>query len=519
MQVVIGLVGLVVLLSIAVLFSTDRKAINLRTIGGAFILQATVPAVVLLTPWGASVLSSVSSGVQAVIDSANSGISFLFGPLVSDKMFELFAGNGFVFALKVLPVIIFFASLMSVLYHLKIMQVVIKVFGGGLQKMLGTSRTESMSAAANIFVGQTEAPLVVKPYIKTMTSSELFAVMAGGLASVAGAVLAGYASMGVSLDYLIAASFMAAPGGLLMAKILVPETQKPNEKLERSIEEEQDEEEKAANVLDAAAIGASSGLSLALTMTSSELFAVMAGGLASVAGAVLAGYASMGVSLDYLIAASFMAAPGGLLMAKILVPETQKPNEKLERSIEEEQDEEEKAANVLDAAAIGASSGLSLALNVGAMLLAFIALISLANMMVGGIASMFGHEDITIQLLLGYLFSPIAFILGIPWSEATQAGSLLGQKLVINEFVAYVDFVANKEAFSAHSQAIISVALCGFANLSSVAILLGGLGVLAPSRRKEIARFGLKAVLAGTLSNFMSATLVGIFMSFSGGAI
>jgi CNT family concentrative nucleoside transporter len=410
-----------VLLSIAVLFSTNRKAINLRTIGGALLLQSLIPAFVLLTSSGASVLKSISDGVQAVIDSANAGISFLFGPLVSEKMFELFAGNGFIFALKVLPVIIFFAALMSVLYHLNIMQVIIKVFGGGLQKMLGTSRTESMSAAANIFVGQTEAPLVVKPYIETMTKSELFAIMAGGLASVAGAVLAGYASMGISLNYLIAASFMAAPGGLLMAKILVPETEKPNEHLETRIEEEQDKEEEAANVL--------------------------------------------------------------------------------------------------DAAAIGASSGLQLAMNVGAMLLAFIALIALLNMIIGGIGGLFGHGEITMQMILGYLFSPIAYILGIPWTEAIQAGSLLGQKLVINEFVAYVDFIANKDLFSDHSKAIITVALCGFANLSSIAILLGGLGVLAPSRRQEIARFGLRAVLAGTLSNFMSATLVGIFMSINSGVL
>ena len=238
MNILMGLVGMAVLMSIALLFSTNRKAINLRTIGGALALQTLIPAIVLLTPWGASALKSISNGVQAVIDSANAGIGFLFGPLVSDKMFELFAGNGFIFALRVLPVIIFFASLMSVLYHLNIMQWVIKIFGGGLQKMLGTSRTESMSAAANIFVGQTEAPLVVKPYINTMTSSELFAIMAGGLASVAGAVLAGYASMGISLDYLIAASFMAAPGGLLMAKILVPETEKLDDKLEQSIAEE-----------------------------------------------------------------------------------------------------------------------------------------------------------------------------------------------------------------------------------------------------------------------------------------
>ena len=412
-----GLVGMAVLLLIAVLFSSNRKAINLHTIGGALLLQALIPAIVLMTSWGASALQGISDGVQAVIDSANVGIGFLFGPLVSDKMFALFEGNGFIFALKVLPVIIFFGALMSVLYHMNIMQWFIKVFGGGLQKLLGTSRTESMSAAANIFVGQTEAPLVVKPYLKTMTSSELFAVMAGGLASVAGAVLAGYASMGIGLNYLIAASFMAAPGGLLMAKILVPETEKPNDKLELKIEEEQDKEEEAANVL--------------------------------------------------------------------------------------------------DAAAIGASSGLALAMNVGAMLIAFISLIALLNMMLGGIGGWFGYEEITMQLILGYLFSPIAYILGIPWSEALQAGSLLGQKLVINEFVAYVDFIANKDLFSEHSQAIITVALCGFANLSSIAILLGGLGILAPNRRQEIARFGLKAVLAGTLSNFMSATMVGVFLSLS----
>jgi CNT family concentrative nucleoside transporter len=421
MSILMGLLGIMVLLSIAVLFSKNRKAINLRTIGGAFALQAIVPALVLLTDSGASVLKSISAGVQTVIDSANAGISFLFGPLVSDKMFEVFAGNGFVFALKVLPVIIFFASLMSVLYHLNIMQWIIKIFGGALQKMLGTSRTESMSAAANIFVGQTEAPLVVKPYIAGMTSSELFAIMAGGLASVAGAVLAGYASMGISLDYLIAASFMAAPGGLLMAKILVPETQKIDD-------------------------------------------------------------------------------------AK-------------EQKVAEEIEEEVEAANVIDAAAIGASSGLSLAMNVGAMLLAFIALIALLNMMLGGIGGWFGYPDVTMQMILGYLFSPIAYIIGIPWSEAVQAGSLLGQKLVLNEFVAYVDFIANKELFSEHSIAVITVALCGFANLSSIAILLGGLGILAPSRRQEIARFGLLAVLAGTLSNFMSATLVGIFMSIGGATL
>lgn len=419
MHIVMGLVGIISLVLIAVIFSSNRKAINLRTVGGAFAIQAAIAAFVILTPFGSSVLQTVSSGVQAVINSANDGIAFLFGGLVSGKMFEVFGGGGFVFAFKVLPVIIFFAAFMGVLYHVGIMQLIIKIFGGALQKVLGTSRTESMSAAANVFVGQTEAPLVVKPYIKNMTQSELFAVMCGGLASVAGAVLVGYASLGVNLDYLIAASFMAAPGGLLMAKLLHPETEKVN-------------------------------------------------------------------------------------------------NEILEETGE---DAEAKPVNVIDAAASGASSGLQLALNVGAMLIAFIALISLVNIILGSFGGLFGLEALSLQQILGYLFAPIAFLIGIPWSEATAVGSLLGQKLVVNEFVAYIDFVGIKDSLSAHSQVIVTVALCGFANLSSMAILLGGLGVLAPSRRPDIARLGLKAVLAGTLSNFMSATLVGIFFALSGAAI
>ncbi|TEW53708.1 NupC/NupG family nucleoside CNT transporter [Psychromonas sp. RZ22] len=416
MQILIGLIGILFLVAIAVLVSSNRKAINYRTVVGAFLLQLMIPALVIFTPWGAKFLQGMSSAVQGVIDSANAGVSFLFGGLVSGKMFEVFGGGGFVFAFKVLPIIIFFASFMAVLYYLGIMQFIIKIFGGALQKLLGTSRTESMSAAANVFVGQTEAPLVVKPYIKHMTRSELFAVMCGGLASVAGSVLVGYASLGVSLDYLIAASFMAAPGGLLMAKLIEPETETPRTQLD--LEEMND-------------------------------------------------------------------------------------------------DEDEKPVNVIDAAASGAASGLKLALNVGAMLIAFIALIALINSILGSAGGVVGIEGLTLQTILGYVFSPVAFLLGIPWSEATQAGSLLGQKLVVNEFVAYIDFISIKESLSEHSQVILTVALCGFANLSSMAILLGGLGVLAPSRRADIARLGLKAILAGTLSNFMSAILVGIFFTLS----
>jgi concentrative nucleoside transporter, CNT family len=315
-----------------------------------------------------------------------------------------------VFALRVLPMIIFFSSLIAVLYHLRVMQLVIVVLGGALRKILGTSRAESLSAAANIFVGQTEAPLVVRPYIARMTSSELFAVMVGGLASVAGSVLAGYAAMGVEMKYLLAASFMAAPGGLLYAKMIKPETSQPGE-----------------------------------------------------------------VELDFA-------------------------------------DGDEPPANVLDAAALGASTGLKLAVNVGAMLLAFIGLIALVNLMLGGVGGWFGHGALSLQQILGWIFAPVAWIIGVPWADSTQGGSLIGQKLVLNEFVAYVQYAGWRDAMGVRAQAVCAVALCGFANLSSIAILLGGLGSMAPSRRSEIARLGVKAVVAATFSNLTSAAIVVLFV-------
>ncbi|ROQ18818.1 NupC/NupG family nucleoside CNT transporter [Gallaecimonas pentaromativorans] len=412
MNILMGLVGIVTLLAIAVLLSDNRKAIKLRTVGGAFAIQAAFAALVLYVPFGKDLLQGVSSGVQAVIDASQQGISFLFGGLVSPKMFAVFGDGGFVFALRVLPIIVFFSSLIAVLYYLGVMSWVINIIGGALQKALGTSRPESLSATANIFVGQTEAPLVVRPFIAKMTQSELFAIMVGGLASVAGSVLAGYAQMGVELKYLIAASFMAAPGGLLMAKIIKPETETPNQNLEQVLEDNDD-------------------------------------------------------------------AP----------------------------------ANVIDAAASGASAGLQLALNVGAMLLAFIGLIALVNILLGGIGGWFGMPELSLQLVLGYVFAPLAFLIGVPWHEAVTAGSFIGQKLVLNEFVAYVSFLDQAKALSGHTQAIITFALCGFANLSSIAILLGGLGGMAPTRRHDIARMGIKAVIAGSLSNLMSATLAGLFLA------
>ncbi|MDB4491450.1 NupC/NupG family nucleoside CNT transporter [bacterium] len=413
MSALVSLLGMVVFLGIAYLLSENRKAINLRTVGGAFLIQLGLGAFVLYTPIGIEVLDGLSTGVQSVIDCGNQGTAFIFGGLVSPKMFEVFGGGGFVFAFKVLAPIIFFSSLIAVLYHLGIMQWIIRIFGGGLRKVLGTSRTESMSASANIFVGQTEAPLVVKPYIPSMTGSELFAVMCGGLSSIAGAVLAGYAGLGVDIKYLLAACFMAAPGGLLFAKLIKPETEVPNERL--------------------------------INMS----------------------------------------------------------------------DDEDRPVNVFDAAASGASSGLKLAANVGAMLLAFVSLIALLNLLVGGVGGWFGLETLTVQQILGYVFSPLAWVLGIPWSEAMQGGSFIGQKIILNEFVAYQEFATIKDSLTLRTQGIITFALCGFANLSSIAILLGGLGVMAPSRRSEIARYGLKAVAAASLANFMSAAIAGFFLSFT----
>lgn len=400
-----GIVGILFLLLIAYVVSGNRRGINWRTVGGAFAIQLAIGAFVIYVPFGQAALYQVTQVVANVISYANDGIVFVFGEIGNFS-------QGFIFAVHVLTVIVFFSSLIAVLYHLGIMVWAIRLIGGGLQRLLGTSRPESMSAAANIFVGQTEAPLVVKPFIATMTRSELFAVMVGGLASVAGSVLAGYAGLGVELKYLIAASFMAAPGGFLMAKMILPETEP----------------------------------------TKNDL-------------------------------------------TEIVTPE--------------------RHTNVIDAAAAGASSGMKLALNVGAMILAFVGLIALLNGLLGWLGGMVGLEGLTLQAIFGYLLQPLAFLLGVSWSEAQLAGSFIGQKLVINEFVAYLEFVQVQDQFSEQTRLIVTIALCGFANFSSIAILLGGLGGMAPGRRSDIAELGLKALLAATLANLMSAAIAGVFFSLT----
>ncbi|MCM3388034.1 NupC/NupG family nucleoside CNT transporter [Ureibacillus chungkukjangi] len=404
MNILWGILGIFVVLLIAYVFSSNRKSVNWRTIGGGLAIQLIFAFIVLKWEFGRKILVEISNAVQKLISYANEGISFLFGPLADPE----FTG-GMVFALSVLTIIIFFSALISVLYYLQIMQLIIKFLGGGLSKLLGTSKAESVNAAANIFVGQTEAPLVIRPFLGKMTKSELFAVMTGGLASVSGSVLVGYSLLGVPLEYLIAASFMAAPAGLVMAKLMLPETEEVNES-----------------------------------------------------------------------------------------------NFKLDKDTE--------SANVIDAAARGAGDGLKLAVNVGAMLLAFIALIALINGLLGGIGGLFGFGGLTLEGILGYVFSPLAFAIGVPWSEAIEAGSFIGQKLVLNEFVAYSNFGPVIPELTEKTVMIISFALCGFANLSSMAILIGGLGSMAPSRRPIIAKLAVRAVIAGTLASLVNAAIAGMFL-------
>ena len=406
MSNLIGIAGIAAILGIAFLFSSNRKAVNLRIVGAAFGLQVVVAVIVLYWDKGRRAIEVMSEGVMAVIGYSQAGIDMVFGPLADTEVI------GFSFAINVLPIIIFFSALMSVLYHLRIMEWIVKLVGGFLHKVIGTGAVESMNAAANVFVGQTEAPLAVRPYLKGLTEAQMFAVMVSGLASIAGTVLAGYALMGAELKYLLAAAFMAAPGGLLMAKIIMPDDQ-----VVKSGEHEQ------------------------LVMEKSQ------------------------------------------------------------------------HKNVILAAASGTTDGLRLAANIGAMLIAFVALIALVNGLVGLVAGWFGYE-LTLQMILGRIFQPLMYLLSVPWEEAQAAGALFGEKLILNEFVAFSHLNDYLEGMSPRTVAIATFSLCGFANLSSIAILLGGLGVLVPEKRDLIGQLGLKAVLAGSLSNLMSAALAGLLLTF-----
>ncbi|MEZ4745070.1 MAG: nucleoside transporter C-terminal domain-containing protein [Calditrichia bacterium] len=411
-----GLFGLTVLVGIAVLFSNNRGAISWRLVGIGIGLQLLFAVIVILTTWGSRFFSFISTIFVKVIAFTNEGSMFIFGDLADGS-------KGFYFAFQVLPTIIFFSSLMSVLYHLGAMQKVVQGMAWVMAKAMRVSGAESISVAANVFIGQTEAPLVVRPYVSPMTQSELLTLMVGGMATIAGGVLAAYVGLLGGGD---------------------PQLQ---------------------------------------------LF-----------------YAK------HLLSASIMAAPATIVIAKVLVPETETSQTMGEVKVHVEKT----ASNIIDAAASGAADGLKLALNVAGMLLAFIALIAMVNWIFEGIFTellglTIAGEPITLQVLIGYALSPIAWLIGVPWGDSMTIGSLIGQKVIINEFVAYLELSQIPAGqLSEKATLIATYALCGFANFSSIAIQIGGIGGIAPDRRADLAKFGLRAVLGGTLATMMTATIAGV---------
>ena len=402
-----GLIGVVLILFVAWLLSENKKAIRPRTVVVCFALQVLIAVLVLYVPFGQKVLMGMSAKVTTLLSYANAGIDMIFGGLAADNI-------GFSFLVRVLPVVIFFAALMEVMYHLKVMQFIVRYGGRGVQWITGTRPVESLNVIANIFVGQTEAPLSLKPYLPSISRPELFTIMVSGMASIAGTVLAGYIQLGIRPEYLIAACFMSAPAGLLMAKIIMPDDPKE------------------------------------IAKPADEVFDLA---------------------------------------------------------------DDREHANVILAAAVGAQNGMKLAVNIGAMLLAFVSLIALCNGLLGWAGGFFGMEDLTIQTILGIVFTPVMLALNVPWAEAQQAGAIFGEKIVLNEFIAYISLVNVQDTLSERTVVILTFALCGFANFSSIAILLGGLGALIPDRMSEMAKMGIKAVTAASLANLMNAALAGILVS------
>ena len=412
-QSLMSIAGIVAILALAFLLSTNRKAIRLRVVGAAFALQAAIAWLVLWTGWGRAAIQTLSNGVANLLGYANKGTEFLFGPSAQNPLANTFA-------IAALPVIIFFASLVAILYYLGIMQRIVRWVGGAIGWVTGISRVESLSAAANIFVGQSESPLVVRPYLAALPPSRLFTVMCVGMAGVAGTILAAYAALlgQKYLPYLLAAAFMSAPGGILMAKMIMPDEPGDTEAAED---------------------------------------------------------------------------------ANVDVAET------FEEGVQ--------PANIIMAAAQGAQTGVKLAVAVGAMVLAFVALVALANGLLGGLGNIVGIPDLSFQRLVGYVFQPIMFLIGVPWEQANAAGGLFGTKLVLNEFVAFIDLgQMSAAALNDRSRAIVTFALCGFANFSSIAIQMAVTGGLAPNQRPVIARLGIRALLAGSLANLMSAALAGLML-------
>jgi len=423
--VLFGFFGIACLLAIAWLFSNNRKAVDWRLVATGISLQIAFAALVLLVPGGRDAFNMLGDGFVKILGFVGAGSGFIFGSLMDTTKF------GFIFAFQVLPTIIFFAALMGVLYHLGVMQAIVRAMAWAITKVMRVSGAETTSVCASVFIGQTEAPLTVRPYIPKMTESELITMMIGGMAHIAGGVLAAYVGM-------------------------------------------------------------------------------LGGG----------DPAQQAFYAKHLLAASIMAAPATLVIAKLLIPETGNPLTRGTVKMEVEKT----TSNVIDAAAAGAADGLRLALNIGAMLLAFIALIALLNWPltwigdVTGLAGWLGRPT-DMATLLGYVLAPIAWVIGVPWQDATTVGGLIGQKIVLNEFVAYMQLaeIVNGNVagvtLTPKGTLIATYALCGFANFSSIAIQIGGIGGLAPERRQDLARLGLRAVLGGTLATFMTATIAGVLTS------
>ncbi|HFT5239469.1 TPA: NupC/NupG family nucleoside CNT transporter [Yersinia enterocolitica] len=421
MDLLRSLLGIGILLLIAFVFSNNRKKISIRTVGAALLLQIILGAIMLYVPAGKWLINSIAGGVNKVISYSDAGSSFIFGGLVGPKMDLLFDGAGFVFAFHVLPAIIFITSLISILYYIGVMGWLIDILGYVFQKMMRVSKVEAFAAVTTIFLGQNELPAVLKPFINKMNQNELFTVICSGMASIAGSMLVGYAGLGVPIEYLLAASLMAIPGGILFARMLSPATQ------ESQVE-----------------------------------FSQMSFG-------------------------------------------------------------DKRPASIIEAAANGAMLGLKIAVGVATVVMAFVALIALINGIIGGLGGLFGWPNVSLESLLGYIFSPLAYIMGVSWDNSALAGGLIGQKLAINEFVAYVNFSPYlKDASGAldpKTIAVISFALCGFANFGSIAVVVGAFSAVAPERASDIARLGLRALLAATLSNLMSATIAGLFIGLGALAI
>lgn len=396
-----GLLGIVAILGLLILFSRARKQINWRTLGVGLALQVLLSLLVLKWSVGFNAMKSVSKGLQKLTDFTNEGTSFVFGSLFGTE-------NSFVFALNVLPVIIFLGAIIGALYYFRVIQFFVDIVGGALKWLLGTSKVESVWASTVIFLGQSEAPLVIQPYLKKLTRSELFTCMTGGFASVAGSTLIGYSLLGAPLEYLLAASVMNAPGSILVAKAFMPETEKST----------------------------------------------------------------------------------------------------LDANVRNVRDTESK--NVVDAIGRGAMSGGQIAVAVGCLLIAFIAMITMLSAILGGIGSLFGQEGWSLEGLFGLLFSPVAWLIGVPWNEAHLVGSFIGEKTIINEFVGYTSFGANLENLSPKSIMISTFALAGFANISSIAIQIGALGGLVPERRGEVAKLAPIALITGFATNMLNAAIVGV---------